>query len=566
MRFFLAEIDLQSKAHVDAFQFDAASRVWTHPAHGGFRYSEGESVERKTLDLLRATKDRNLFSQELLKQIDSWPTLYHFSPARHNLLRHLSIDRSHSVLELGAGCGAITRQLGEAAGEVWAVEGGPTRAACAAARTADLSNVRVFCSDFQAIEFGRSFDVVTLIGVLEYSPVFFRTDDPFLDCLRLARAALRPGGVLLLAIENQLGLKYLLGSPEDHTGKPYDGVQDLYKPAGVRTVGRAELSRLLTAAGFPATAFQYPFPDYKLPQWVFTERGLAADGFDPAPILRLVQTSHEGRLLKLAADERKVTGVLHRNGLLGDLANSFLVVAGTDASVDRLWPQNLLAAGYVTDRQPWFNIRTDMIVEDGAIVVRKSRLIDAVPPPQTRLQNLVGDEPYCLGTQVEQLVVQALQQGDLDGATARLRSWVDHLLKAGVTRVDSTDVYESPLRPEFFDCTPPNLILNGSGMKQIDSEWRYNGTFSVRALVYRYLKMLAGREQQLLGRHLKGKKPPAAQLMNRLGIGINRQQLHALNELLHEVNAQIVSPDRARLRSPRKRKRKSLLSRLLRRQ
>src|SRR5215212_6822926 len=157
--------------NVDAFRFDRELGVWMNPAHGSFDYSEGAKVERKTLEVLRKTRDLGLFSQELLEKISSWPTLYHFSPARHNLLRHLTFSRETSILELGAGCGAITRQLGETAGDVWAVEGGPVRAACTAARCRDLSNVRVFCSDFQDIDPGQQLDVVTLIGVLEYSPV-----------------------------------------------------------------------------------------------------------------------------------------------------------------------------------------------------------------------------------------------------------------------------------------------------------------------------------------------------------------------------------------------------------
>ncbi|QOV89228.1 class I SAM-dependent methyltransferase [Humisphaera borealis] len=534
------------------------------PGHEAFSYSEGQKVERKTLDLLGATTDRSQFSQELLRHIASWPTLYHFSPARHNLLRHLTIGREHSVLELGAGCGAITRQLGEAAGDVWAIEGGPIRAACAAARTADLPNVRVFCSDFQAIDTGRKFDIVTLIGVLEYSPVFFKTPDPFLDCLRLAKSFLKPGGVLLLAIENQLGLKYFCGSPEDHTGRPFDGVQDLYKPAGVKTVGKAELSRYLAASGFPAMEFHYPFPDYKLPSWVLTDRALHTPDFDPAAILRLIETTHEGRRLALPADERKVRSVLHRNGLLADLANSFLVIAAEETP--RLSPPELLAAGYVTDRQPWFNTRTAMVLGDGGqILVRKSRLIDVQPPAGTKLTNVVGTEAYRTGPQLEHLVVDLLQRGDFDGAIAHLRSWIDHLLKVGVVAIDPTDKYQSLLKPDFFDCTPPNLIINGVGLKQIDTEWHYAGAMPVRTLALRYLKMLASREQAIFRKHLAGKTPAAIQLLNKLGIDFTREQYSQASELLHELNASIVAPHRGRLPDHKKKRRRSLLSRLLRR-
>ena len=196
---------MHTAATIDAFHLDSDTGVWMHPAHTDFAYSEGEKTERKTLEILRRARDLGIFSESLQREIHDWPTQYHFSPNRHNLLRHLQFRQEMSILELGAGCGAITRQLGEAAGEVWAIEGGRLRAACAAARTRDLPGVRVFCSDFQAIQLQRQFDVVTLIGVLEYSPVFFADDQPFLQCLKLARSFLKPDGVLLLAIENQLG-------------------------------------------------------------------------------------------------------------------------------------------------------------------------------------------------------------------------------------------------------------------------------------------------------------------------------------------------------------------------
>ena len=555
---------MTSRITADAFRRDPDTGVWVTPGHAGFGYSEGADVERKTLDLIRGAADRSLLSPDLLQRISSWQTLYHFSTARHNLLRHLRLGRQHSVLELGAGCGAITRQLGETAGDVWAIEGGPARAACAAARTADLPNVRVFCSDFQAIDPQRQFDVVTLIGVLEYSPAFFKSPDPFLACLTLARSFLKPGGVLLLAIENQLGLKYLLGSPEDHTGRPYDGVQDLYRSVGVKTVGKAELGRLLAMAGFPAVEFQYPFPDYKLPSWVLTERALSTPDFDPSAILRLIETTHEGRPLALPGDERKVRSVLHRNGLLGELANSFLVIAGTCEVAADLSPPDLLAAGYVTNRQPWFNTQTHMVVDgSGRILVHKSRLGTATPPAGSLLSNVVDTEAYRTGPQLEHLVVESLQRGDLDAAVAHLRSWVDYLLHNGVASPDPRDPYQSVLKPEAFDCTPPNLIVNGEGLKQIDAEWRYAGEMTVRTLVYRYLKMLASRERPVLRRHLRGKSSAAIQLMERLGIPLTGQQLREAKELLHELNAAIVAPYRIRLSEKRKRRRRSIVARLL---
>ena len=67
---------------------------------------------------------------------------------RHNLLRHLNFKKGASLLELGAGCGAITRQLGELGLDVTAVEGSPLRAKINRVRCSDLENVRVYAANF----------------------------------------------------------------------------------------------------------------------------------------------------------------------------------------------------------------------------------------------------------------------------------------------------------------------------------------------------------------------------------------------------------------------------------
>ena len=532
--------------HADEFQHDNETGIWLHPDQTAFAYSDGDKVEQRILKILRETQDLGLFSTELAGKITDWPSQYHFSSARHNLLRHLRFDRDTSVLELGAGCGAITRQLAESAGEVWAIEGSRTRAACAAARTRDLPNVRVFCSDFQEIDPGRQFDVVTLIGVLEYSPVFFKADNPFLECLKLARSLLRPDGVLILAIENQLGLKYLCGAPEDHTGKPFDGVQDLYRAHGVQTRGRGELINVLRDAGFPSTHFQYPFPDYKLPSWVLTRRAFETPEFDPVAILRLVQSFHDGKPATFNADERRIRAVLNRNGMLEQLANSFLVLAGESdpcslVHAADLLPADLLAAGYTTARQPAFNTRTVMAVEkSGQITVRKSALLAEVSHRTAEIERVDSVEPYQTGPQLEQVIVDALTREGLAAAIVHLRRWIDFLIASGLNLPDQTDVYSSTLKPEFFDCNPRNLIATAAGLQPIDMEWRYLKPLSLRTAILLYLKPFSSSESVLLRRHLKGGDPLPLQLARRLGLDFSRRQFQESSNQRKQINRLIV--------------------------
>src|SRR5208282_5254258 len=98
---------------MQGFSFDPDSGVWTHPSHRHFDYSDGADLEKRMLEILRRCDDLSCFSKSLAERISNWPTMYHFSPRRHNLLRHLNFRPEHKILELGAGCGAITRQLAE---------------------------------------------------------------------------------------------------------------------------------------------------------------------------------------------------------------------------------------------------------------------------------------------------------------------------------------------------------------------------------------------------------------------------------------------------------------------
>ena len=58
---------------------------------------------------------------------------------------------------------------------------------------------------------------IVLIGVLEYVPKFSKDKkDPINRLLTICNKLLKDNGDLIIAIENKIGLKYLLGWEEDH--------------------------------------------------------------------------------------------------------------------------------------------------------------------------------------------------------------------------------------------------------------------------------------------------------------------------------------------------------------
>src|SRR5687768_17365235 len=113
----------RTRSPLSAFRPSPPQRLAVHPQSEQFAYSDGQEVEDGILATLKGTTDLSVGSPELAARIVDWPTEYHFSDARANLLRHLPLGPGVRVLELGAGCGALTRFLGERGCEVVSVEG-----------------------------------------------------------------------------------------------------------------------------------------------------------------------------------------------------------------------------------------------------------------------------------------------------------------------------------------------------------------------------------------------------------------------------------------------------------
>ncbi len=282
--------------------------------HGSDAYSDGD-IENRLLEIVKTSEN----PEEALLQENSWPLLYHLSPIRHNLLSWADFPKNASCLEIGAGCGALTGLFCQKFDRVVASDLSRRRSLINAWRNKDYENLEILVGNFQDIHINEKFDVVTLIGVLEYAISYISGPNPFSSLLSRARSFLKEGGTLILAIENKYGLKYLSGAAEDHTGRYFDGITGYPDAKNVRTFSREGLESLLSGAGFTDLSFYYPYPDYKLPLAVFSDQWLPSPGD-----LRSYAPSYDRERLRLF-DEALAADSLLRDGLYPQVSNSFLI-------------------------------------------------------------------------------------------------------------------------------------------------------------------------------------------------------------------------------------------------
>ena len=239
----------------------------------GVPYLDG--AEDELLEIMRSTTDRSVGSDELAGQIRDWPTEYHLTRSRANLLKPFQLNSGHRVLDVGCGTGALTRQFAEWGCEVIGLEGSMARCEVANERIREFDNAKIICGnldEYAQVYQNEKFDFIMLCGVLEYSGAEIGGEGGPIKMLRTLKSLLKPSGILVIAIENKLGLKYLAGFNEDHLSKPLIGLQDyLPEVTGIHTWSKPELQKLISDSGFESTVWYAPYPDYKTPTMVLAE-------------------------------------------------------------------------------------------------------------------------------------------------------------------------------------------------------------------------------------------------------------------------------------------------------
>lgn len=460
---------------------------------------------QRLLEIVATAADRSSTSRQLAEQIDDWDTRQALSPLRSNLLRPLMVGSGDRVLEVGAGTGALTRYLAETGAEVIAVEASLDRARVAAVRCEEFGNVEIQAGPFTDYEPDAPFDLVVVAGARETGAE--GGDLPAL--LEVCIAALAPEGVVALAIQNQLGLRYLLGYAEDYQGEPWVGIEAFQIRRAHRTYSRAALGRLLAESGLTGQRWLYPFPDHRFATVVVADatydEGDAVSFVDQ--MVREPCGGHE-QVPALVADTRAAHRVLLDAGLGRDVANSFLVLGARDASaLDRRLDDKVLAWRYGSQRNRVWQ-HTTVVRNDGDVrVVERKRAHPGEGRPERGWvsQSQPDKVKYLPGWNLEQLVMQAAAEHDTDAMGALLQRWRRHL-EAVVVEVLAEDHPVHPFLPadsermlpaHYLDTNLDNFVPQGDELIFIDDEWHAEGGVDftlgfARGLAYLARELVAG--------------------------------------------------------------------------
>ncbi len=436
----------------------------------GIAYRDG--AENEVLQLVARSSDLSSLSLNGLQRYGDWGVRYHLCPERSNLLRPFDFT-GLDVLELGAGMGGASRFIAEHAHSFTAVEGAESRLAALKSRLRDLDDWTAVASNIEDFRTDRRFDVVVMVGVLEYSALYIHPTDgtnPYVWALRHAASMLKPGGQLVVAIENRNGLKYWAGAPEDHTNRMYGGICGYGSGPTPRTFSRKGLLELLQAAGLSSVEEFYPWPDYKTPTAVISKRFADRYPMLAAEIAGDATRREPGATSRTFPKTLAVHEVA-RSGLFGEMANSFLFVAGADAesAVRRALLRRMAegeAGWHYTVRRKEPASTAFALEEDGSPSVLKGPIEGATS--HESYQFVVWRPKPRTPVLPERAIVESLRRCAYDADVEGFEGELKRFLGGAIAK---WQLDERNLEPVSFDANVTNIVETEDGFDAFDLEW-----------------------------------------------------------------------------------------------
>lgn len=444
---------------------------------------------------------------------------------RRNCIQWLPVAKTETVLEIGAGAGALTGEWAAKAARVAAVEPSPQRAYINAVRHRDRVNVEIHAGSFAETEkrlAGRKFDIIALIGSLATAELFVgagpESQKQFLSRLQ---NLLADGGRIIVAVPNRFGLKFWAGGVEDRRECPFAGLEGHLDPGGGQPLSRKDLAQLAKESGFESAIFFYPYPDYRFASTIYSDDYLPRKGE-----LCFNQFPWDAGTMTLFQPGKVFDELIHEN-LFPFFSNSFLVVLSQQALPPPVPDdRRIVYSKFSTKRRRALQIRTDILVDGrGAKSIRKVPYAsEALPHVEglcrqcEKLAQLYAGSPlvanrcelrsgaaeleYIEGPSLADGVLDRLRRGERAAfltamaeffatvrslATAEFRPTDEFRAVFGHVRLPS-GLKSAPV--SNIDLILPNVIVRAGRWHVIDYEWTFDFPIPVDYVLFRTLRYL----------------------------------------------------------------------------
>lgn len=450
----------------------------------------------------------------------SGPKEHHLSSVRHNLLKWYPFDSNASLLEIGAEFGAMTGLFCSRVRKVTALESNYNHARIIAERHASYKNLNVITGNINALNTEHKYDYITLIGELELFNKYCGGEKSHDLLLSKIQRILKASGVLILAVNNIIGLDYLYDEEETNLSTKSEPSRYNHLNFLPISFSKKYLGKLLNDSGFSFLEWYYPFPDFKLPQKIFSDYFIPKNS-DNVWIFN--QNGTQDLRLNDFLSKRQLSKEIFKAGLFSEFANSFLIIAGKKPSTAK--SRCLAFIGANTRRFNKFRINASIYEENGKrFIVKNADNDNALPfleeiDQRDKLVKIFFDGhakviegsfnenkiyyPFLSFPTLESLIRDEIEEGDINFGVKFIKEYIRF-----VSRLSSKEIIPKKFFKKFdiptkqitkpvtcllrapIDFIPSNILVDRQSWHIIDNEWTYDFPMPVGFLIYRAIYSL----------------------------------------------------------------------------
>ena len=424
--------------------------------------------------------------EDMLNIDSSFSEIVALSENRKNVVEFYPIDYEETVLEISAGFGEITGSFLDRAKKVVSIESKKEKAEAIGLRYDSYSNLTVYAGEIEDINLKEKFDIVSLIGVID-----FKNDlDRYLD---YAVSCLKENGKIIIGINNKFGIKYFTGVVKEHCSRAYESI--IHES---RFVGIEDIENKLKELGYGFKKY-YPMPDYTFTNAVYTDEFLPTVDHIVSRDLECFDTEKNS----VDYSERDILKEFVKKdpNMFKNLSNSYLIVASKgDLDI------GIKAVTYGTFRKPEYRIKT--IIKEKE-VIKKANSVSAKQHIENVGKNIEILESYgiktldtfekdCIKSKyvsdvklLDKILLNLAVEEDLEGFIKELNLFIEKVLnKLETISIDEIkgntvlDKYEVPgnhpdvdineftfVKYGVFDLIPQNCFVIDNEYVVYDQEW-----------------------------------------------------------------------------------------------
>jgi hypothetical protein len=158
------------------------------------------------------------------------------------------------------------------------VEFSKKRGEAIARRLEAQENLEVIVGNLKDIKFTEKFDYIVAIGIFEYIPIIYKTENSYKDFLIYLKSLLNPNGKILMATSNKFGMRNWSAINDNPESLEYEFFNREYSENEPRLFSKNELEKLFEETNLGERKYYYPLPDYKYTNIIFSDEYLPSKG------------------------------------------------------------------------------------------------------------------------------------------------------------------------------------------------------------------------------------------------------------------------------------------------